>query len=298
MNQHYSRRKFLQSAGLAAAGSFLLKNAQAEHPGVKIKNFGLQLWTVKEDMAKDPKGTLKQIAKFGYTTIEGFEGPKGMFWGMTPADFEKYTRDELGIKMVSSHCGYQSLTGNENSLEGKAVQAISINMPYLICPYKGPQKSIDDFKRIADEFNQCGAICKKHGITYGYHNHDYSFKPVDGKIPLDILIENTDPDSVVFELDLFWAYTAGIDPYDYLTKHNKRFRLVHVKDRKKDAAPGDGDTSCDLGTGSIDWQPLLHHAKYKGVRYFIVEQERFDNSTPLQSAEVDAKYLKPIIPKI
>jgi len=100
---------------------------------------------------------------------------------------------------------------------------------------------------------------------------------------------------VVFELDLFWAYAAGIDPYDYLTKHNKRFRLVHVKDRKKDAAPGDGDTSCDLGTGSINWEPLLHHAKMKGVRHFIVEQERFDNSTPLQSAEADVKYLKPII---
>ena len=298
MNTNYSRRKFLQSTGLAAAGAFLAKNAMGEHPGNKIKNFGLQLWTVKEDMAKDPKGTLKEIAKYGYTEIEGFEGPKGMFWGMTPYDFQKYTRDELGIKMIGSHCSYSVLSGKEDSLEGKAVQAISIGMPYLICPYKGPQKSIDDFKRIAEEFNKCGEICRKNGVTYGYHNHDYSFKPVDGQIPLDVLLQNTDHDNVVFELDLYWAITAGVDPTAYLTKYNKRFRLVHVKDRKKDAAPGDGDASCDVGTGSINWEPLLHHAKYKGVRYFIVEQERFDNSTPLQSAEVDAKFMKPLIPRI
>lgn len=298
MKQQFSRRSFLQSTGLAAAGTLLARNAMASTPGIKMKNFGLQLWTVKEDMAKDPKGTLKEIAKYGYTEIEGFEGPQGMFWGMTPAQFEQYTREQLGIKMVSSHCGYSVLSGQENSLEGKAVQAGSIGMPYLICPYKGPQKTADDFKRIADEFNKCGAICKKYNVTYGYHNHDYSFKPVDGQIPLDILLENTDKDTVVFELDLYWAITAGIDPYHYLDKYNKRFRLVHVKDRKKDAAPTDTDASCDLGTGSVSWEPLLHHAKYKGVRFFIVEQERFDNSTPLQSAEADAKFMKPLIPKI
>ncbi|HWB25075.1 MAG TPA: sugar phosphate isomerase/epimerase [Chitinophagaceae bacterium] len=298
MNRSFSRRKFLQSTGMAAAGTLLAKNAFAEHPGYKIKNFGLQLWTVREDMAKDPRGTLKQIAKFGYTEIEGFEGPQGMFWGMTPADFEKYTRDELGIRMIGSHCSYSALTGDKNSLEGKAVQAISIGMPYLICPYKGPQKSIDDFKRIAEEFNKAGEVCKRNGVTYGYHNHDYTFKPVDGQIPMDVLLENTDHESVVFEMDIYWAITAGVDPEHYFNKYNKRFRLVHVKDRKKDAAPTDTDASCDLGTGSIDWPHLLHRAKYKGVRYFIVEQERFDNSTPMQSAEVDAKYLKPLIPKI
>ncbi len=298
MSTSYSRRKFLQSTGLAAAGALLAKNALAEeHPGYKIKNYGLQLWTVKEDMAKDPKGTLKEIAKYGYTTIEGFEGAQGMFWGMTPAEFEAYTRS-LGIKMIGSHCGYKSLTGKENSLEGKAVQAVAVGMPYLICPWVGPQKSADDFKRIAEEFNKCGEICRRNGVAYGYHNHDYSFKPVDGQIPLEILLENTDHDSVVFEMDLYWAITAGVDPYHYFNKYNKRFRLVHVKDRKKDAAPGEEDASCDLGTGSITWEPLLHHAKTKGVRYFIVEQERFDGSTPMQSAEVDAKFLKPIIPRI
>jgi len=292
----YNRRKFLQTTGLVAAGSLFAKNAMAGHPGVKLKNVGLQLWTVKEDMAKDPKGTLKQIASYGYTEIEGFEGEQGIYWGMTPADFEQYTK-ELGIKMMGSHCSIDKLYG-KGGLEGKSVEAISIGMKYLICPYKGPQKSIDDFKRIADEFNKCGEICRKNGITFGYHNHDYSFKPVDGQVPMDVLLQNTDPDNVVFEMDLYWAITAGADPIHYFNKYNRRFRLVHVKDRKKDAAPGEGDASCDLGTGSINWEPLLHHAKTKGVRYYIVEQERFDNSTAMQSAEVDAKFLKPIIRRI
>jgi sugar phosphate isomerase/epimerase len=296
MSHQHSRRKFLQSAGLAAAGAVLFKNGAAAIPKYKINNYGLQLWTVKEDMAKDPKGTLKQIASFGYTEIEGFEGNQGMFWGMTPAEFEQYT-SELGIKMTSSHCNTDKLTG-KGSLEGKAVQGISIGMKYLICPYKGPQKSIDDFKRIADEFNKCGEVCKRNGIMFGYHNHDYTFKPVDGQVPMDVLMQNTDSDLVVFEMDIYWVITAGADPLHYLDKYDKRFKLVHVKDRKRDAAPGEGDASCNLGTGSIDWEPLLHHAKMRGVRSFIVEQERFDNSTPLQSAEADAKYLKPIIPKI
>lgn len=287
----YNRRKFLQTTGLAAAGSLLMKNAFAEHPGVTIKNFGLQLWTVKEDMAKDPKGTLKQIASYGYTEIEGFEGDMGIYWGMTPAEFESYTK-QLGIRMVSTHCD------TTKGFEGKAVVATTTGTKYLICPYKGPQKSIEDFKRIADEFNKLGEVCKRNGVEFGYHNHDYTFKPVDGQIPMDILLQYTDPDLVVFELDLYWAITAGADPIHYFDKYNRRFRLVHVKDRKKDAAPGDGDASCIVGEGQIDWKPLLHHAKTKGVRYFIVEQERFDNSTPMLSAEADAKYLKPLIPRI
>ena len=189
------------------------------------------------------------------------------------------------------------LTGKD-SIESRAVEAIATGKKYMICPYKGPQKSIDDFKRIAEEFNQCGEICKRNGITYGYHNHDYSFKPIDGQVPLDVLLQNTDHDNVVFELDLYWAVTAGVDPIHYFNKYNKRFRLVHVKDRKKDAPAGEGDASCIVGEGSIDWKPLLHHAKTKGVRYFIVEQERIDNSTPLQSAEADAKFMKPLIPRL
>jgi sugar phosphate isomerase/epimerase len=287
----YNRRTFLQTSGLLAAGSLLMRNAVAAHAGISIKNFGLQLWTVKEDMAKDPKGTLKQIASYGYTEIEGFEGSKGIFWGMTPAEFERYTK-ELGIKMISSHCD----TGK--GFEGKTVEATSIGMKYLICPYKGPQKSIDDFKRIAGEFNKLGAICRKNGITFGYHNHDYTFKPVDGQIPMDVLLDNTDPDNVVFEMDIYWVVTAGADPKQYFDKYGKRFRLVHVKDRKKDAPAGEGDASCILGKGQINWPDMLHHAKIKGVRYFILEQERFDNSTPLLSTEADAKYLKQLMPKI
>jgi sugar phosphate isomerase/epimerase len=276
-----SRRRFLQTTGLlTAAGLFSKSDLFAGN--AKLKDYGIQLWSVKNALAKDPQGVLKQLASFGYKQIESFEGGKGMFWGMTAADFKKYM-DDLGMKIISSHCNI------EKDFEQKAADAASIGMKYLICPYKGPQKSIDDFKKIADEFNQKGDICKKNGIRFGYHNHDYSFKAIDGQIPEDVMLANTNADTVDFEMDIYWVVTAGADPVDYMKKYKNRFRLGHVKDRIKNATQA--DASCTLGEGSIDYPSILKQAKANGMEYFIVEQERYDNTTEMDSAQADAKYM-------
>jgi sugar phosphate isomerase/epimerase len=276
-----SRRRFLQTTGLlTAAGLFSKSDLFAGN--AKLKDYGIQLWSVKNALAKDPQGVLKQLASFGYKQIESFEGGKGMFWGMTAADFKKYM-DDLGMKIISSHCNI------EKDFEQKAADAASIGMKYLICPYKGPQKSIDDFKKIADEFNQKGDICKKNGIRFGYHNHDYSFKAIDGQIPEDVMLANTNADTVDFEMDIYWVVTAGADPVDYMKKYKNRFRLGHVKDRIKNATQA--DASCTLGEGSIDYPSILKQAKANGMEYFIVEQERYDNTTEMDSAKADAKYM-------
>jgi sugar phosphate isomerase/epimerase len=276
-----SRRRFLQTTGLlTAAGLFSKSDLFAGN--AKLKDYGIQLWSVKNALAKDPQGVLKQLASFGYKQIESFEGGKGMFWGMTAADFKKYM-DDLGMKIISSHCNI------EKDFEQKAADAASIGMKYLICPYKGPQKSIDDFKKIADEFNQKGDICKKNGIRFGYHNHDYSFKAIDGQIPEDVMLANTNADTVDFEMDIYWVVTAGADPVDYMKKYKNRFRLGHVKDRIKNSTQA--DASCTLGEGSIDYPSILKQAKANGMEYFIVEQERYDNTTEMDSARADAKYM-------
>lgn len=280
-----NRRNFIKESSLAAASLLPLTKLMA-HSKSNIP-FGLQLWSVKEDMAKDPKGTLRQVASFGYKQIESFEGAKGMFWGMSAKEFDRYTRD-LGMKIIASHCDYAK------DFERKAADAGSIGMKYLICPYKGPQKSPDAFKRFAEEFNKAGEICRKHGLRFGYHNHDYSFKPEDGKIPEDIMIQNTDPKLVDFELDLYWAVTAGVDPVAYMNKYKGRFRLCHVKDRMKNAPASEADASCILGHGSIDYPKILEAAKRDGMQYYIVEHERFDEGTPLQCAKADAAYMKNI----
>ena len=170
----------LAFTGLASNNIFAaLSNDEAEG---KIKNFGLQLYTLRADMPKDPKGVLKQVASFGYKQIEGYEGAKGMFWGMSNKEFKAYM-DELGMTIVASHCDITK------DFEKKAAEAAEIGMKYLICAWKGPQKSIDDFKKFADEFNQKGEICKKNGLRFAYHNHDYSFVNFNGEMGQDIMMK-------------------------------------------------------------------------------------------------------------
>ena len=171
------RNEFLKlSGGLALAG-LASKSGFASFAGeaAKLKNFGIQLWSVRDDLAKDPKGVLKQLSSYGYKQIESFEGSKGMFWGMSNTEF-KAEMDNLGMKIISSHCDINK------DFEKKAADAAAIGMKYLICPYKGPQKDLDAFKKFADEFNQKGEICKKNGIRFAYHNHDYSFATMNGEM--------------------------------------------------------------------------------------------------------------------
>ena len=249
------------------------------------KDFGLQLYSLRDDLPKDPKGILKQVSTFGYKQIEGYEGPMGMFWNMKHTEFKKYM-DDLGLNMISSHCDWQK------DFETKAAQAGEIGMKYLICPYLGSQETIDAFKAFAAKFNQAGEICKKHGLRFAYHNHGYSFKPVNGQLPQDVMIAETDPNLVDFEMDMYWVVDAGVDPAAYLEKHKGRFKLCHVKDRLKVVDPNESNNSCTLGEGSIDYPSILKKAKKDGVDYFIVEQERYDTTTPLKSAADDAAYMK------
>ncbi len=282
-----SRRNFIKLSGLSAlALTAPVKHLSAlmrdETVDKKMHEFGIQLWTVKEDMAADAKDTLKQLGLFGYKQIESFEGKQGMFWGMKPKEFKAYL-DGVGTAIISSHCD------TKTDFERKAADAAAIGMKYLICPYKGPQKSIDDFKKFADEFNKNGEVCRKNGIRFAYHNHDYSWKILDGKIPQEVMMDNTDKDLVDFEMDIYWVVAAGIDPLVYLKKYGNRFRLCHVKDYAETATGGE---SCHLGKGTIDFKTILSTAAANGMKYYIVEQEAFTNTNPLESARIDAAYLK------
>jgi sugar phosphate isomerase/epimerase len=285
-----NRRDFLKATGTLASG--LLIGARPAFSMIRdlsgnagIKNFGLQLYSLRADLPNDPKAVLKHVAAYGYKQVESFEGKQGMFWGMTNKEFKKYLGD-LGMTIVSSHCNINA------DFETKAAQAGEIGMKYLICPYLGPQKTLDDYKKAADKFNTCGEICRKNGLRFAYHNHGYSFTELDGQMPQDVMMNNTTPELVDFEMDIYWVVTAGADPIAWLEKYPNRFKLCHVKDRRKGAAPKDGDASVDLGTGTIDFKKILKDAESKSMQYYIVEQERYDNSTPLKSAEAGATYMK------
>lgn len=287
----HHRREFLKWTGNLTIGAALapvackLMSKDADVSAKKLDSFGLQLYTLRADIPKDPKGILKQIASFGYKQIESFEGKDGMFWGMSNTDFKKYM-DDLGMTIVSSHCNINK------DFEMKAADAAAIGMKYLICAYKGPQKSIDDFKKFADEFNQKGEICKKNGIRFAYHNHDYSFKEVNGQLPQDVMMQNTDASLVDYEMDIYWVVVAGADPEAWLKKYPNRFRACHIKDRSKTPVTDNGKNSCDLGTGSIDFAKIAKTASKNGMEYYIVEQEAYPNGSPLEAVKADAEYMK------
>lgn len=284
-----TRRTFLKNTGLLALSIPLLKNELFAAPVVrKLPATGIQLYMVKEDMEKDPAGTLKQIGKMGYTQIESYGGNKGVFWGMSNKEFSKLAKDN-GLSLVSTH-----YAGNSEGFEKLAAEAAEIGMKYLIYPWKGPQKSIDDFKRIADEFNGYGAICKKNGLRFAYHPHDYPYKPVDGQLPIDVLLAGTDKELVDFQMDFYYTVTEGQDPEAYIRKHKTRFRLCHMRDVLKVRLPkaSEVESACDLGTGIINYHHLLSTALDNGMEYFFVEQSRFYNETPLQSAAINAAYLE------
>ena len=286
---NYKRREFLKSGSmLAASFAFapaISKLISEDMNTAKLDKFGIQLWTVKKALEADPHGVLKQLSADGYKQIESFEGKNGMFWGMTPADFKKYV-DSLGMTIISSHCN----DIYKDSFEKKAADAGSIGLKYLISPSESGAKTVDDFKKLADRFNQCGEICKKYGLQFGYHNHDAIFKPVDNQLPMDILLANTDKKNVTYEMDIYWVVTAGQDPEAWLKKYNGRFQLCHIKDRIKGAT--ERDASCIIGQGSIDFAKIVKTAKATGVKYYIVEQERYDNTTEMDCAKADADYLK------
>ena len=256
------RKEFLKITGGLALAGLATKPGFASLTGEtgKIKNFGIQLWSVRDDLAKDPKSVLSQLSSYGYKQIESFEGAKGIFWGMTNKEF-KAEMDKLGMKIISSHCDITK------DFEKKAAEAAEIGMKYLICPYKGPQKDIDAFKKFADEFNQKGEICKKNGIRFAYHNHDYSFINMNGENGQDVMMKNTDANLVDFEMDMYWVATAGQDIEAWLKKYPTRWRLCHVKDRMKTATEKDKDASCVLGTGSINYPKILKTAKKQGMEY-------------------------------
>jgi sugar phosphate isomerase/epimerase len=318
-----NRRKFLTKAGFLAASPLLFEQLIAckskagsdasdslaimkasESEG--LSTYGIQLWTVKEDMAKDPRATLKALASYGYKQIESCDLGKGIFWGMSPDDFKKFTGD-LGLSVISSHCNPEFTVKKEKADDFKklADDAAKVGIKYLINPFPGELKTADEFKIVAEGLNKQGEICKAAGIRAAYHNHHMEFLPLaDKSIGEEVLLANTNADLVDFEMDLYWVVKAGQDPEVWLKKYSNRFKLAHIKDmysvekiaeiEAKEKVTGfwPAQGSTELGKGRINFSQILKTAKENGLEYYIAEQERFDNSTPLASAKLDSEYLK------
>lgn len=271
-----NRRDFLKQAASFTALSLLSGELYAKGT---LKEFGCQLYSIRDLLPSNPKEYMKQLAEMGYKYFESYS--KDPFWGMSPKDAKSFMSD-IGVTMVSTHLGLQDT--NEEMI----AKCADGGLKYIICPAIGMQPSADAWKKKAETFSQFGEICKKYGLRYGYHNHAYSFQNANGIKGQKILLDNTDSALVCFELDMCWSEAAGEDSIDHLRKYGNRYELCHVKQlATKDPKP----QQTDLAQGIIDYKSLLRAAKDSGIKYFLVEQEQYPIG-PIESMKSDANYLK------
>ncbi|MBC9797252.1 sugar phosphate isomerase/epimerase family protein [Sinomicrobium weinanense] len=284
------RRDFVKNTGLLTAGAFAMGHTGLAANILKDKTinpFGVQLYSVRDVLPKDPKGVMGQLAAMGYKQFESYSGKEGFLWGLSPKEMKTFLGD-IGVDMVSTHFNYMGVADKPDKLKKNIEMAEGAGLKYLLSPYIGAQKSWDDWKRIVETLNKVGEEVNKAGLKFGYHNHDYSFKPLEGKLPQEYLLEHTDPNHVMFELDLCWIDVAGVDTAAHLKKYGNRYELCHVKDYNiENGKP----VQCDLGKGSVDMKNTLKSALKSSIKYFMVEQEEYPVSS-LESLKHDAAYMK------
>jgi sugar phosphate isomerase/epimerase len=288
-----SRRAFVKSAALLSAGALLSPPLLAARP----KYIGLQLYTVREAMAKDPAGTLAKVAQLGYNSVEGatYTGSQ-KFYGLAPAAFAKLLKQH-GLIMPSSHYRLGEEQDKGQAVPGTMLHgwdqavddAAQAGVKYMVCAYlsEAERGDLDHYKLLAQRLNKAGERCKKAGIQLCYHNHDFEFAALSGQLPYDVLLKETDQSLVQMELDLYWATKAGHDPLTLFKAHPGRFPLWHVKDMDK--TPQRGFT--EVGNGSIDFKRIFAQAQLAGLKYFFVEQDQTPGS-PFDSIQKSIAHLK------
>ncbi|MFO8128961.1 MAG: sugar phosphate isomerase/epimerase [Bacteroidales bacterium] len=273
-----TRREFIRSLSLLTVSAMALRAFPISMaPGRMI---GLQLWTLRNAIQEHTMETLKQVGRIGYDHIEPY-GFDGEFYGYPAKAFRKITED-LGMKLTSTHTGI-TLSNADLHIE----QAVEAGLEYLVLPTPGDRKmeDPDDVKIFAEEMNRIGEKVQKAGMKLGYHNHSFEFQPMDGEIPFDILLRETIPELVCFQLDIYWMIEGGRDPVRYFQDHPGRFELWHVKDRG-----GDGK-STTVGNGTIDYADLFHYSGSAGMKYFYVEQESY-TMAPIEAAAKSYAFIR------
>ena len=281
------RRDFIQKSAFTVAGLMTLP-ALAEAKNRK-KSIGLQLYTLRDTIMKDPKGVLQKVASFGYKELETFAYSDGKIYGMPFSDFGKFVKD-LGMKVTSGHYGLDM--AKSDKWEQAVVDAKSIGQDFIVVPYlqENDRKTIDDYKKVCEALNKAGEVCNKNGIRFGYHNHAFEFETIDGQVPYDLMLKELDPKLVGMELDIYWVYRAGKDAIQMFEQYPKRFEQWHVKDMDK----SNKDRNADVGTGSIDYKAIFAKAKQSGMKHFYIEQESYPGE-PINSVEASIKNLKTIL---
>jgi sugar phosphate isomerase/epimerase len=269
------RRSFLGGLAAAAVAGFS-RSAQA----AKLEAIGLQLYTLRRELEKDVEGTLAQVAKVGFAEVE----TAGLF-GRSGKEF-RASLDRNDLKATSMHADLPAI---EQDFSKTLETGAALGVRYVICAWLAPEerKTLDDYRRHAKTFNRAGEEAKKAGLQFGFHCHDFEFAPIEGMVPYDLLLKETDSSLVQMEMDLYWITKAGADPLKYFREYPGRFPLVHVKDM--DRTPQKGFT--DVGKGVVDFPRIFAQSKLAGIRHYFVEQDE-TKGPPIDSARVAFEYLR------
>lgn len=318
-----SRRNFLKQAAAAFGAGSITSPLLAGHysgKGRRISKIGVQLFSIPKLVEKDFAGAMKMLAGIGYKEIE-FYGPYSFsadedktrwdsvapslgfsgsgFFGLT-AKQVKSILDDNGLSAPSLHTGLFSL---KEAMGPLAEAAHTVGAKYVVLPSAATHADLNGYKVQADEFNAIGAEASKLGIRFAYHNHGNGLKPLQGKVPFDLILERTDPKNVFFQMDIFWMTAGGVDVVDYLERYLGRFRLMHVKDMDQDVRfRGDGGDPqqwmelfphlANAGSGVLDLEDILSQARRSGVEHFIVERDLAPD--PEQDLRKSFLYLKEV----
>ena len=247
-----------------------------------MQSAALQLYTLRDLTAKDFAGTMKQVAGLGYKYVE-----TAGYGNLGNAKAAKKALDDAGLKACSGHFAIDVL---EKNVEQVIADAQTLEIDTVVCPFlpEDRRKGAAGYEATAKVLDAAGLQLHQHGIILAYHNHAFEFEKFGGKYGLDILYENTQPHLVVAEVDVYWVKVGGVEPAEYVNKLGQRVRLLHLKD----LGPGDEKRFAPVGTGLIDFKPILAAAEKHHIRWGIVEQDRTYETPPLDAIKTSLDNLK------
>lgn len=273
-----TRRTFIKQTTLATSGLFLMKGRWPK-PGQLI---GLQLYTVRAELEKDVEATIAKVAGIGYNSVEVFGYGNGKFFGKTPAEFLAILKKN-DLITPSGHYSIDTYlsNGDEDDLKKTVGVAAQMGHEFLVIPYLADnmRTSLDDYKKLAVKFNSAAVIAKSGGLKLAYHNHDFEFKDWGGgKTGFEVLLKDTDPSLVNFEMDIYWVVRAGHDPVKIIKEHPGRIKMWHLKDMAS-KEPASYTTAgpqffAPVGSGIINFKEIFKYKKESGMKYFFVEQDQ------------------------
>ncbi len=299
-----TRRYFLKNSSLALGGSLMLPNYFTGSNGASKHLLGVQLYSVRDDMKKNALKTLQQVAAIGYKHVEHANYLNRKFYGYSAVDFKKLI-DDLGLKMPSGHTVLTELHWDKSTQDftdtwkTTVEDAATVGQRYVISPWMAEplRTNYNELLAFTEVMNKCGELCKKSGMMFGYHNHDFEFNTrLNGKLMYDIILDNTDPLLVMQQIDIGNMYGAGGKALDILKKYPGRFASMHVKDEIQIKGKGemDGDyESTVLGRGVLPVKKIVDAFKKSGgTTDFIVEQESYQQYTALEAISKDFAIMK------